>query len=118
MSFLRKLFGGGKPKEPEDAGLYLFVRCDNCGAVLHTRADPERDATRSGSGWHLTKEMMDDRCFRLIYADVEFDANRQVVQGEVKGGTIIDRATWLAEKDLPRGGSRRPPAAPVPPDEA
>lgn len=102
MSFLKKLFGGGQAREPEDTGLYLYVRCDNCGAVLHTRADPERDAERTPSGWHLRKEMMDDRCFRLIYADVDFDRERNVVGGDVEGGTIITREEWLADKDRPR----------------
>jgi hypothetical protein len=107
MSFLSRLFGGKKKAEPEDNGLYLYVRCNNCRAVLHTRADPERDASRTDNGWHLTKEMMDDRCFRLIYAEVDFDDNRQVTQAEIKGGTLIDQATWLAEKDLPRWGRRQ-----------
>lgn len=102
MSFLKRLFGGGQAREPEDKGLYLYVRCDNCGAVLHTRADPERDAEPTETGWHLRKEMMDDCCFRLIYADVDFDRSRNLVGGEVEGGTIITREEWLAGKDHPR----------------
>lgn len=103
MSFLSRLFGGGKKEAPADSGLYLYVRCNNCGAVLHTRAEPERDAERTDAGWHLRKEMLDDRCFRLIFAEVDFDGKGNVVSGEVEGGTIISREEWLAAKDRPRG---------------
>src|SRR5690606_24534530 len=64
---------------------------------------PQRDAEPTPIGWHLRKEMMDDRCFRLIYADVDFDRDRNGVGGEVQGGTISSREEWLAEKDRPRG---------------
>ncbi|MGH2544955.1 MAG: hypothetical protein ACRDIB_19355 [Ardenticatenaceae bacterium] len=99
---------GRKTSEPRDEGIYFYVRCDNCGRVLHTRLDPERELTpRDEGGYEVRKEMMDDRCFRPIELRATFDGNRTPLDVDVQGGTLIDRESWEAEKDLPR----RPPLA-------
>jgi hypothetical protein len=112
MSFLDRLFGRGK-SEPADAGIYFYVRCANCGRVLHTRLDPERELSSTGEGYEVRKEMMDDRCFRPIFLNATFDGRRNVIDVEVEGGTLIDRQTWEAEKDLPR----RPEPPEDPPED-
>ncbi len=106
MGFLDRIFGR-KTSEPQDEGIYFYVRCDNCGRVLHTRLDPERELTRRDEGgYEVRKEMLDDRCFRPITLLATFNESRQPVNVDVRGGTLIDRETWEAEKDLPR----RPPS--------
>ncbi len=112
MGFLNRLLGK-KPETPKDAGLYFYVRCKHCDRVLHTRIDAERELTpRDEGGYELRKEMMDDRCFRRFYLTATFDSSKRPSSVEVQGGTLIDRATWEAEKDLPR----RPPLPEAEPD--
>ena len=108
MGFFDRLFKR-KPPAPKDDGIYFYVRCNNCGRVLHTRLNPKTELARTGSGFEVRKNMMDDRCFRRLKLTATFDSNYRVLQSEVDHGTLIDRATWLAEKDQPR----RPPSPSV-----
>jgi hypothetical protein len=95
MGFFNRLFGR-KEAAPTDKGIYFYVRCSNC----------KRDLQQTDDGtYEIHKEMTDDRCFRRIQFDATFDGSRKLVRTEVHGGKLIDRATWEAEKDLPR----RPP---------
>lgn len=106
MNFLQRLFGG-KPQPPKDEGIYFYVRCKNCGRVLHARLHPGNDLSAGEEGgYDIRKEMMDDRCFRRLTLTAHFDDNRRLLNSNIEGGEFIDKATWLAEKDLPR----RPPA--------
>jgi hypothetical protein len=92
MNWLRRLFGGGAPP---DQALHLYVRCGHCGAPLHVRAHlfndlaVEYDEGEGVAGYHLHKEMMDGRCFRLMYADVAFDRNRRELSRTIEGGEFI-----------------------------
>ncbi len=102
MGFLDRLFGK-KQAAPHDGGIYFYVRCDKCGRVLHTRLDPERELSpRDEGGYEVKKEMMDDRCFRRIFLLATFDEGKRSQGVEVRGGSLIERSTWEAEKDLPR----------------
>jgi hypothetical protein len=83
MDFLRRLFGGGASASPADDGLYLYVRCNNCQSPLRVRIDPrnelspEFDEGEGVGGYILRKEMMDSKCFRLMYATLRFDTRRR-----------------------------------------
>lgn len=102
MNFLKNLFGGGSA-QPQDDGIYFYVRCSNCKRVLHARLNAANDLSLNDEGgYEVRKEMMDDRCFRRITLTAHFDARRQLLNKEVVGGEFIDKATWLAEKELPR----------------
>jgi hypothetical protein len=102
MGFLDRLFG---KKPPQDEGIYFYVRCTHCQRVLHTRLDPQHQLSpRDEGGYEVHKEMMDDRCFRRLTLHATFDAQRTVLDASVDGGTLIDRAQWESEKDLPRLG--------------
>lgn len=99
ISFLKKLFGLGGTSR--DEGLYLYVRCDNCGAVLHTRIDVQREVAPDfeRGGYILRKEMMDSTCFKLLYADLRFDEGRNLIERSIDGGTFITREEWATEKE-------------------
>lgn len=101
MNFLKRLFGGSA--EPQDNGIYFYVRCAHCGRVLHSRLHPGNDLSAGDEGgYEVRKEMMDDRCFRRIILTAHFDDNRRLVSQELEGGEFIDRDTWMTEKELPR----------------
>lgn len=95
MNLLRRLFGG--QGSPHDNALHLYVRCSRCGAPVHVRVDLYNDlAVEFGdgedvAGYRLRKEIMDSRCFRLIYADLTFDRNRRELSREIEGGKFITR---------------------------
>ncbi|NTU81251.1 MAG: hypothetical protein HGA45_18020 [Chloroflexales bacterium] len=95
MNFLRRLFGG--QSSPADNALHLYVRCGHCGAPVHVRVNLYNDlAVEFGdsedvAGYHLRKEIMDSRCFRLIYADLSFDRNRRELARSIEGGEFISR---------------------------
>lgn len=94
MDFLRRLFGG-KNQTPPDNALHLYVRCARCGAVVHVRVHlyndlaADYDEGESVSGYRLRKEIMDSRCFRLIYAEILFDRNRRELERTIEGGEFI-----------------------------
>lgn len=93
MNFLRRLFGG--KSSPADHALHLYVRCSHCGAPVHVRVNLYNDlAVEFGdnediAGYYLRKEIMDSRCFRLIYADLRFDRNRREIARSIEGGEFI-----------------------------
>ena len=99
MGFLKKLSslftpaeGGGDPY-----GAHFYVRCDNCGTIVHVRASRRNDLSREEGGpgsllWR--KEILDDRCFRMMNAEVWFDSRGNIVSQEVEGGEFVDRGDY------------------------
>ncbi len=98
MNVLRRLFGG--PSTPPDHALHLFVRCSRCGSPVHVRVHLLNDLTvefgdgEDVMGYHLRKEIMDSRCFRLMYADLAFDRNRRELSRTLEGGEFITKEEY------------------------
>ncbi len=95
MDFLRRLFGGGA-RRPADDALHLYVRCSHCGAPVHVRINLRNDLLAEYGddlveGYRLSKEIMDDRCFRLMRAELVFDCNRRELERTITGGEFITR---------------------------
>jgi hypothetical protein len=61
-------------------------------------------------GYTLVKEVMDDRCFRLMRAELQFDTKRRETSREVEGGTFVTEEEWEAQRAGATSGERRPPA--------
>ncbi len=98
MGFLRRLFGGGQGPA-EESGLHLYVKCKNCGTPVHVRVDLRNDLSADygdtdAEGYTLNKEIMDDRCFRIMRAEIQFDARKNEISRQVEGGTFISEAEW------------------------
>jgi hypothetical protein len=97
MDFFRRLFGGGSTSKPADEALLLYVRCSRCGAPVSVRVHPyndmavEYDDRENVDGYRLRKEIMDSRCFRLMYADLSFDRNRRELSRSIEGGEFISK---------------------------
>ncbi len=77
----------------DENALWLYVRCKQCGTPLAVRVDlrnePSPDYERGG--YVLRKEMMDDKCFTLMRAEVFFDAQHHIVEQTVDKGEFISR---------------------------
>jgi hypothetical protein len=102
MGFLRRLFGGAV-SDAADQALHLYVKCNRCGRIVHVRVDLRNDLAAdygdtAAEGYTLVKEVMDDRCFRLMRAELQFDARKREISREVEGGTFVDEETWQAQQ--------------------
>lgn len=98
MGFLDKLgdlFSG----EPKDDAIHLYVQCDKCGAKLDIRVDKQYDLSPDFEGegaYFLRKEMLDDKCFTLMYAEVRFDRQHNIISSDIEGGHLISREEYEA----------------------
>lgn len=109
MGFLRQvrqLFGH---RAERDDGLYFYVRCDRCAAVVRVRLNPatelQQDFDEQGdrvSGYFVRKVVVDSRCFRPIEAKLWFDAARRVRSREISGGTFVTEAEYDAAQQQAR----------------
>ena len=117
MSFLGKLFGR-KSAPAADEGIYFFVKCNNCGRIVRVRVNRQNDLQPDwdSGGYTLSKEMMDDKCFRLMRAEVTFDANYGIVSQEAQGGTFVTQSDYEAQQEARRQAAAPAPETPVAPE--
>lgn len=94
LDSLKSIFSPSIPADPNV--LWLYVRCARCGTPLSVRVDTrnELSADYEHGGYVLFKEMMDDKCFTLMRAEVHFDQQRNVTEQKVEKGTIITREEY------------------------
>jgi hypothetical protein len=106
MSFLRRLFGGGSVAG-RDRALHLYVKCNRCGSPVHVRVDLNNDLSinygegEQAEGYTLVKEVMDDRCFRLMHAEVHFDSQKRETGRQIEGGSFISQEEYDQLRDQP-----------------
>jgi hypothetical protein len=98
MSFLKRLFGGGEPHDPD--AIWLYVRCDYCGQKMKLRVDRRFDLRTDyeQGGYKLDKEIMDGTCFSLMMARIRFDGGQRIVSQELEGGTFLTREEFEQEE--------------------
>ncbi len=97
MGFIKKLFGGGKPKPYVDRkGLYFYAVCDHCKTAVRIRADKSHDLNNVDGGYAWHKTIVDARCFRPMQAFVLLDREFKVVKKELEGGHFISEAEYKA----------------------
>jgi hypothetical protein len=97
MSFLdqfKSLFTSTTPADPN--ALWLYVKCKRCSTLLAVRVDlrNELSADYENGGFLLTKEMMDNKCFTLMRAQVRFDARRNIVEQKLDQGDFLTQAEY------------------------
>lgn len=102
MSFLKKLLGGGGSSQ--DDGLYFYVRCNACKEPIRIRINPGSDLSPvyegdgdDATGYEIHKEILGNRCYRLIQATWHFDTRRRVTHSDLEGATEISAAEYEAE---------------------
>lgn len=96
MNLVEKLKMLFAPQGAPDNAMWLYVRCAKCGVPLAVRVDlrNELSADYESGGYVLHKEMMDGKCFTLMNAQVEFDAQRHIVKQSVDKGMFITREEY------------------------
>ncbi len=87
MGILKRLFGARDQSGKDPDGIYFYVQCDHCGEKLRLRADKKYDLVRDYETGELTwkKEIMDGRCFRIMYAHVVLDPYFRIQSQEIEG---------------------------------
>jgi hypothetical protein len=111
MDFLKRLFGGGQPAD--DGALHLYVKCGRCGAPVHLRINPQNELAADygddgADGYILVKDVVDDRCFQRMRAELRFDGRRREISREIERGAFIDREEYeslLAERNAGRSSA-------------
>lgn len=97
VGFLARLFGGKATKDTDDA-IHLYVECGRCKAKVHVRLDKRHDLSQGeAGGYFVRKEVMDSKCFRLMTAEVTFDAAYRVQIQDVQGGRLISKEEFDAD---------------------
>jgi hypothetical protein len=101
MGWLSRLLGSssGRRRDSSNA-LWLYVRCDRCGTPLAVRVNRANELTPDyqAGGYYIRKEMMDGKCFQLMYAELHFDANGNEISREIEHGKFITRDDFEASK--------------------
>jgi hypothetical protein len=96
MGIFDKLFKNMVLPKPDRDVLWVYVQCSNCDEKIKIRVNPRTDLVPEsgetpGSYYTLHKEVMDNKCFRLIQAYLEFDMNRRILMQDIQGGRFIDK---------------------------
>ena len=91
---LTSLFSSKPSKEADDA-VHLYVECGRCKSKVHVRLDKRHDISHGeGGGYFVRKEIMDSKCFRLMAAEITFDAAYRIQSQEIQGGRLISREEY------------------------
>ena len=91
MGFLERLLH--KPTVP--SALWLYVRCNKCRAKVRVRVSLANDVSLEDSGGYvLRKDIMDNKCYQLMRAELHFDERRRETSRELSGGEFISEEEW------------------------
>lgn len=103
MNFLKRLLGGGEPRDPN--ALWLYVRCGYCGQKLKIRVDRRFDLSHDHDqgGYILHKEILDGTCFQRMHAVVRYDPAYRIVSQEVEGGELLTKEEFEVEENKSEG---------------
>jgi hypothetical protein len=96
LDSLRSLFSS-RPSAQADDAIHIYVECGRCKSRVHVRLDKRHDLSQGeGSGYFVRKEIMDSKCFRMMTAEIAFDASYRIQNQEVQGGHFISKQEFDA----------------------
>lgn len=86
--------------------LWLYVRCKRCGSPLAVRVDLRNEPSPDyeNGGYVLHKEMMDDKCFGLMRAELHMDAQHHVTDRKIENGEFISQQEYAHMTGQPAAG--------------
>ena len=100
MGFLYSLKSMFTPPADPHA-LRLYVKCKRCGTLVAVRVDLRNDPSLDdeGTGYILRKEIMDDKCFTLMRAEIKFDARRNITGKTIDQGEFVTASQYAELKN-------------------
>ncbi len=97
MGLLDKLSSlfSGKPGQPGDEAVHIYVECERCKSRVHVRLDKRHDLSQHESGgYYVRKEIMDSKCFRLMAAELTLDPSYRVQSQDIQGGRFLTKEEY------------------------
>jgi hypothetical protein len=107
VSFFKRIFGGllGSGGRPTDSAggnaFWLYVQCVACSEKIRLRVSREHDLSAefdgdsdTPTGYHMTKEIVGQNCFRRIHVEMTFDHDRRPTDQQITGGQFITREEY------------------------
>jgi hypothetical protein len=101
LESLKSMFSGGGQGR-DDTGYWIYVRCHHCGEAIKTRLDLRNDLSPTDGGDYMVNKTLigNQLCFERIEVTLTFDANRHLVDREIRrGGFITAEEYEAAESD-------------------
>lgn len=97
MRFLRKLKQAFSPPSRPPV-LDVTVRCNRCGELIHGAINLANDLSLQYDNqdrplYFSRKGLVgsgDNRCFQTVTVEYTFDADRNVIDRRIEGGTFVD----------------------------
>lgn len=103
MGFFRNLFGGllGGKSEPNDRGVYGYVKILRSGEIVPVRMLPGYDISEHDDGQYFARKMvMGTYSFEQIEAVFYLDGKFRIINAEIsQGGQLSDEAAYLAQQN-------------------
>jgi hypothetical protein len=80
---------------PKDYSLWISVKCDRCGEIIRTRVDLNNDLSAEygeGETAYYSRKVLigKEGCYIPIEVEMKFDARRNLVKKQVKGGKFVE----------------------------
>ena len=100
MGFFKKLSGlftGAKSLDDASA-LWITVRCNRCGEVIHARVNLYNDLSvvydDDGTHYYCRKQLIGEGngelpCFQRIEVELTFDEKRKLISKDISGGQFL-----------------------------
>jgi hypothetical protein len=113
MGLLKKLSSlfsapEGRPEKRDEAGYWVFARCNRCGETLRTRVNLHNDLSieyGEGEGettYFCRKTLIGDKlCFQRVEVELTFDAQRRLIDRQISGGEFVDGEGGRRAEELP-----------------
>jgi hypothetical protein len=97
LDSLKSMFAA--PSDPN--ALWLYVKCDRCGTPVAVRVDLRNDPSLDdeSDGYILRKEIMDDKCFTLMHAEIKLNARHEVIAKTIDKGVFITEEEYAAMRN-------------------
>jgi hypothetical protein len=103
LDSLRAALGGGKASAVDSDGraVYFYVRCNACGEKIRVRVDTyndlmqEFDDRERVSGYSIEKDVIGNKCFKMMHLHADFDAGKRMSGASVENGTLISKTEFL-----------------------
>ena len=87
-------------KTADEAGYWIYVRCNHCGEKLKTRVNLYNDLSinyaESNVQTYICRKTIVGRegCFQRIEIKLYFDSRRKLKDQEISGGTFIEEGEY------------------------
>jgi hypothetical protein len=96
VGFLKRLFGGGDSDAADKDGIYCYVKSDETGEVIKVRLHRYNDLSPSDDykNYFSRKTIVGQKSYDRIEAQFNFNKNRQLIDANIAGGSLVDRENY------------------------